>query len=86
MILGMNAICALGGLQFCHLLTGSLVGVWLVCGVTREDFSASFDDETKSWTVKKNWPDGREPRMLENSARDYAIPPAIRESVFSLCG
>lgn len=24
--------------------------------------------------------------MLKNSAREYAIPPDIRESVFSLCG
>ena len=83
-ILGMNAISAMGGVSILssrsvHFGVGLAGACSAALGVTRDDFTVLFDDEAKSWTVKWNWADGREPKMLENSIGEYNIPPSVRQ-------
>jgi ribonuclease HI len=83
-ILGMNAISALGGVTIIDPKTV----IFRACNEEacatglydkREDFTVSFDEVSKQWTVSWNWCDGREPEGLANQVAEYSIPQHVRD-------
>ena len=44
-----------------------------------KDFTASFDDRTRTWTVAWKWADGVGPACLMNRVAEYRVPPSARQ-------
>ena len=82
-ILGMNGICAMGGVSINESGSVSFGRTQNVCAAglceEREDFTVVFDDVSRSWTVTWNWSGGREPERLRNQIPEYDIPAHARE-------
>ena len=85
-ILGMNGIAALGGVtvseerrvRFGKEDAVACVAGAAVIGVDEQDFSATYDSATNSWTAAWKWSQDGEPGALQNRVEEYLIPHAAR--------
>ncbi|KAK4322347.1 hypothetical protein Pmani_006904 [Petrolisthes manimaculis] len=86
-ILGMNGIVALGGVtvnmnrlvKFGKDNTATCAAGTEVIGVHEQDFSATYDVTTNSWTAMWKWSQGIEPGILKKQVEEYSVPPGARE-------
>ncbi|KAG0714342.1 hypothetical protein GWK47_001615 [Chionoecetes opilio] len=80
-ILGMNGIMALGGatvnverlVRFGKEDTAVCAAAATVIGVDEQDFSATYDAATNSWTTMWKWSQGVEPGVLQNQIEEYSV-------------
>lgn len=85
-ILGMNGIVALGGatvneercVRFGKEDLVSCAAGATVIGVDEQDFSATYDAATNSWTAKWKWSQDGEPSTLRNKVEEYSVPSVAR--------
>ena len=86
-ILGMNAIRALGGVAV-DAQNGVRFGIeeseicaaaTTVIGVDEPDFSATYDPSSNCWTAAWKWSEGKEPGILRNMVEAYSVPPEARD-------
>uniref|UniRef100_A0A5S6QA32 Integrase catalytic domain-containing protein n=1 Tax=Trichuris muris TaxID=70415 RepID=A0A5S6QA32_TRIMR len=80
LILGMNAVMALGGVSIsprCHVrfgTEGEEISAAGVAGIKLEekDFALTFDSVARCWTTAWRWSDGRGQDVLQNKVEEYA--------------
>ncbi|KAG0723101.1 hypothetical protein GWK47_043274 [Chionoecetes opilio] len=83
---GMNGIGALGGatvtverlVRFGKEDTAACAATATVIGVDKQDFSATYDAATNSWTAMWIWSQGVEPGVLQNQIEEYSVPREAR--------
>ena len=87
-VLGMNRIKALGGVTI-DAWGGVCFGVDKVAAyavadatlrIDEQDFSATYDPSTESWTAAWKWAEGKEPDVLRNKVEAYSIPDGAQAS------
>ncbi|KAG0711524.1 hypothetical protein GWK47_020461 [Chionoecetes opilio] len=85
-ILGMNGIVSLGGatvnverlVRFGKGDTAVCAAAATVIGVDEQDFSATYDAATNSWTAMWKCSQGVEPGVLQNQIEEYSVPREAR--------
>ena len=73
-VLGSVTIDAWGGVCFGADKVAACAVADATLRIDEQDFSATYDPSTKSWTAAWKWAEGKEPDVLHNKVEAYSIP------------